>query len=148
MSNPSGFTSSEQVGVFYQGEMQALKRLMAQADSSPTITSTSTSTSSYFAHKGILVNAFTASSSVPWIIDSGASNHMTGCSSIFDSYLTCSGKDKELKTGKVIGIGKAHGGLYFLESTPHSPMSYGLALQLFLCYISGIVDWVIPPLGL
>ncbi|GFZ14462.1 hypothetical protein Acr_24g0006520 [Actinidia rufa] len=109
--------------------MQALKRLMTQADSSPTITSTSTSTSSYFAHTGISANAFTTSSSVPRIIDSGASDHMTSCSSIFNSYLTCSGKDKELKTGKVIGSGKAHGGLYFLESAPHSPMSCGLALQ-------------------
>lgn len=65
---------------------------MAQADSSPTIAPTSTS--SYFAHTGISANAFTVSSSIPWIIDSGASDHMTGCSSIFDSYLTCSGKDK------------------------------------------------------
>ncbi|GFY98612.1 hypothetical protein Acr_13g0000130 [Actinidia rufa] len=105
-----------EVGGFSQGEMQALRRLMAQADSSPTITPTSTS--SYFAHTDISANAFTVSSSVPWIIDSGASDHMTGCD-----------KDKELKTGKVIGNGKAHGGLYFLESPPHSPMSCGLALQ-------------------
>ncbi|GFS34959.1 hypothetical protein Acr_00g0036960 [Actinidia rufa] len=68
--------------------MQALRRLMVQANSSPTITFT------YFAHTGITANAFTASSSVPWIIDFGASDHMTGCSSIFDSYSTCSGKDK------------------------------------------------------
>ncbi|XP_057478145.1 retrovirus-related Pol polyprotein from transposon TNT 1-94 isoform X6 [Actinidia eriantha] len=38
-------------------------------------------------------------------------------------------QSQELKTGKVIGSGKAHGGLYFLESAPHSPMSCGLALQ-------------------
>ncbi|PSR98114.1 Intracellular hyaluronan-binding protein like [Actinidia chinensis var. chinensis] len=38
------------VGDFSQGEMQAFRRLMAQADSSPTITSTSTFT--YFAHTG------------------------------------------------------------------------------------------------
>ena len=88
----SGFISSEQVDGFSQGEMQALRRLMAQADSSPTIAPTSTS--SYFAHTGISANAFTVSSSISWIIDSGASDHLTGCSSIFDSYLTCSGKDK------------------------------------------------------
>ncbi|GFS42033.1 hypothetical protein Acr_00g0077820 [Actinidia rufa] len=73
-------------------EMQALRGLMAQADSSPTIIAISIS--SYLAHTDILANAFTTSSSVPWIIDSSVSNHMTGCSSIFDSYLTCSGKDK------------------------------------------------------
>ncbi|XP_058198383.1 uncharacterized protein LOC131313906 [Rhododendron vialii] len=172
----SGFStgiqaSSDHVGGFSQGEIQTLKRLMAQVDSPSTIASSSTAapTSSYFAHIGIPINAFTASSAIPWIIDSGASDHMTGCSSVFDSYSTCSGKDKvriadgsfsaisgkgsiryspsislssvlhipnfatnlmsELDTGKVIGSGKSHGGLYFLESAPRSPMSCGLALQ-------------------
>ncbi|GFZ11529.1 hypothetical protein Acr_22g0009270 [Actinidia rufa] len=41
--------SSEQVSVFSQGEIQALRRLMAEADSSPTIAPTSIS--SYFAHR-------------------------------------------------------------------------------------------------
>jgi hypothetical protein len=30
----------------------------------------------------------------PWIIDSGATNHMTGASNLFTSYTPCSGKDK------------------------------------------------------
>ncbi|GFY80877.1 hypothetical protein Acr_01g0006860 [Actinidia rufa] len=115
-----------ELSIATNGRMQVLRRLMAHADSSPTITSTSY----YFAHPGISANAFTASSSVSWIIDSDASDHMTSCSSIFDSYLTCSGKDKEPKTGKVIDSGKAHGGLYFLEFPPHSPVSCGLTLQV------------------
>ncbi|GFS42470.1 hypothetical protein Acr_00g0080010 [Actinidia rufa] len=118
--------------------MQALRCLMAQNDSSPTIISTSTS--SYFAYTGISANAFTASSSVPWIINSGASDHMTGKGSIrFSPSISLSSVHhilnfatnllSELETGKVIGSGKAHGGLYFLEYAPHSPMSCGLALQ-------------------
>ncbi|GFZ14155.1 hypothetical protein Acr_24g0003450 [Actinidia rufa] len=38
-----GFISSKQAGGFSQGEMQALRRLMVQADTSPTIAVTSTS---------------------------------------------------------------------------------------------------------
>ncbi|XP_058188017.1 uncharacterized protein LOC131304703 [Rhododendron vialii] len=97
----SGFSTgvqspSDSVGGFSQREMQALRRLMAQADSSSTIAPTSTvaPTASYFAHSGIPASAFTASSGIPWIIDSGASDHMTGCSFVFYSYSTCSGKDK------------------------------------------------------
>jgi hypothetical protein len=166
---------------------------MTRLDSPSTTASTST-TSSHFAHSGIQAGAFTASSSLPWIIDSGATDHMTGCSSFFDSYSPCSGKDKvrvadgslssisgkgsinysptlslssvlhvpsfstnllsvsslthslncsvtffpthcvfqELDTGRMIGSGKATGGLYFLEPAlnPVSPpMSCGQALE-------------------
>ncbi|XP_058210557.1 uncharacterized protein LOC131322964 [Rhododendron vialii] len=55
----SGFSTgvqspSESVGGFSQGEMQALRRLMARVDSSSTIAPTSTAapTASYFAHSG------------------------------------------------------------------------------------------------
>ena len=192
-----GFSHLLSHGGLSQGELQAIRRL--RADSSSTVAPTSTPStltpaSSYFAHSGIPSSAFTASSSTPWIIDSGASDHMTGCSSVFDSYFTCSGKDKvriadgsfsaisgkgsvryspsislssvlhipkfatnllsvssftrsancsitffpthcvfqELDTGKVIGSGKAHGGIYYLENAPYPPqpsLSCGQALQ-------------------
>jgi hypothetical protein len=142
---------------------------------------------------------------------------MTGCSSVFDSYFPCSGKDKvriadgsfsaisgkgsvryspsislssvlhipnfatnllsvssftrsancsitffpthcvfqELKTGKVIGSGKAHGGIYYLENAPcpQPSVSCGQAfyklirVHLYPYCTSGIVDWVIPLSG-
>ena len=189
--------SSDYIDGFSPMEMQALRRVIAQADSPYVASSTSATLpapSSGFAHTGNPISAYTASSHIPWIIDSGATNHMTSCSSLFDTYSTCSGKDKvrvadgslstisgkgsiqcspslslssvlhiptfdtnllsvssltrsancsvtffpthcvfqELETGKVIGSGKAHGGLYFLEPAFHSshpPVSCGLALQ-------------------
>jgi hypothetical protein len=36
----------------------------------------------------------TTSQSKPWIIDTGATNHMTGASDLFTTYTPCSGKDK------------------------------------------------------
>ncbi|XP_058185759.1 uncharacterized protein LOC131302983 [Rhododendron vialii] len=52
--NTGGQAPSDHVSGFSQGEMQALRRLMAWADSPSTIAPTSTtgSTSSYFAHTG------------------------------------------------------------------------------------------------
>lgn len=37
---------------------------------------------------------FVLGSTTPWIIDSGASDHMTSCSQLFDSYYPCSGSEK------------------------------------------------------
>lgn len=63
-----------------QGELQTLKCLMARLDTSNPIAS-----STFFAYTGIQANASTMSSA-PWIIDSGATDHMTSCSSFFDSF--------------------------------------------------------------
>ena len=56
-----------------------------------------TTASSSFAHSGNLttfVSAFTSYSSLPWIIDYGASDHMTGSSPVFSAYKPHSGQDK------------------------------------------------------
>ena len=53
--------------------------------------------SSSFAHSGNLAtsaSAFLSHSSFPWIIDSGASDHMSGSSNIFSAYKPYSGQDK------------------------------------------------------
>ncbi|RVW34481.1 Retrovirus-related Pol polyprotein from transposon RE2 [Vitis vinifera] len=41
--------------------------------------------------------------STPWIIDSGASNHMTNSSNMFESYSPCPGNKKDRSSGKTIG---------------------------------------------
>lgn len=59
-------------------------------------TSTSSSQTS-FAHSGTFASTFSASVSSPshsLIIDSGASDHMTGTSSLLFSYFICFGNDK------------------------------------------------------
>jgi hypothetical protein len=46
-------------------------------------------------HQGMkLHQANITAKSKPWIIDTGATNHMTGASDLFISYTPCSGKDK------------------------------------------------------
>ena len=71
-------------------EVEALGRLMSRLD-------TSAITSSSFAHTGNLATALHASgtpSEDPWVIDSGAFDHITGTSPLFMSYNPCSGRDK------------------------------------------------------
>ncbi|CAL5357812.1 unnamed protein product [Camellia sinensis] len=74
-------------------ELHTLRRLMARLDSSSAL-APSSSASFNFAHTGISASALSASSSSPWIIDSGATDHMTGTSSFFHSYSPSSGRDK------------------------------------------------------
>ena len=52
--------------------------------------------SSNLAHKGIHVAALktTLENSNPWVLDSGATNHMTGSSYLFHTYYPCSGHEK------------------------------------------------------
>lgn len=41
----------------------------------------------------------------PWIIGSGATNHMTGLQTLFTSYSTCSGRDQvKIANGSVSSI--------------------------------------------
>ena len=71
-------------------ELDTLRRLMTRLD-------TPTTASSSFAHSGNLatsVSAFTSQSRLPWIIDSGASDHMTGSSPVFSDYKPYSRQDK------------------------------------------------------
>ena len=70
--------------------VEAFRRLMSRLDTSATA-------SSSFAHTGNLATTLHASatpSEDPWVIDSGASDHMTGTSPLFLSYNPCSGRDK------------------------------------------------------
>lgn len=72
-------------------KIEALRRFMSNLDTSTSSLQTT------FAQSGTFAFAFSASVSSPsysWIIDSGASDHMTGASSFFSSYSVCSGKDK------------------------------------------------------
>uniref|UniRef100_A0A2N9FDB1 Uncharacterized protein n=1 Tax=Fagus sylvatica TaxID=28930 RepID=A0A2N9FDB1_FAGSY len=52
----------------------------------------------------------------PWIIDLGASNHMTNDSKLFTLYTTTPRNTvKDILTKKLIGLGRERGGLYYLD---------------------------------
>ena len=71
-------------------ELDTLRRLMTRLD-------TPTTASSSFSHSGNLatsVSAFTSQSNLSWIIDSRASDDMTGSSPVFFAYKPYSGQDK------------------------------------------------------
>ncbi|XP_059623100.1 uncharacterized protein LOC132266262 [Cornus florida] len=84
----TGHASSGPPSSLFGAELNALRHLLAQHSSISTFNFTQTS-SSHLAHQ---VSTF--SSGPPWIIDSGAADHMTGMASDFSSYSLCSGKDK------------------------------------------------------
>ena len=88
-SPASSSSSSPAVGGLSSADMETLRRIMTQLNT--------TGASTSFAQTGISANfshALHADSNQPWIIDSGASDHMTGLSSVFSTYIPSSGKEK------------------------------------------------------
>jgi len=82
--------STIDMGGLSKDEVEALRRLMSRLDT--------LATASSFALTGNLTTALNASatpSNDPWVIDSGAFDHMTGMSPLFSSYNPCSGRDKD-----------------------------------------------------
>ncbi|RVW89009.1 Retrovirus-related Pol polyprotein from transposon TNT 1-94 [Vitis vinifera] len=113
------------------------------------------------AHKGNFLSAFTAGKKrkKPWIVDSGASDHMTGDATIFDTYSSCPNNltvriaDGSLSKvagtgfgfGKTIGNAEECSGLYILKER-HDPqeqpqMTIGEFLaQEGIVHLSSCVD--------
>jgi len=55
---------------------------------------TAASSSALAGNVATTLNAYATLFDDSWVIDSGASNHMTGMSHLFSSYKPCSGRDK------------------------------------------------------
>ena len=77
---------------------EQMDHLHALLNTAPTSSSSGIPTASiaYAGNKILEINALNCSlqSSTPWIIDSGASDHMTNSSKFFESYLPCPGNQK------------------------------------------------------
>ncbi|KAE8700051.1 Pentatricopeptide repeat (PPR) superfamily protein [Hibiscus syriacus] len=119
-SMPSEDASEEpkpasELSAFSKEQLEQLYQLMSSHSISNTPNPSSYIASSSLAQKSTYPTAFIAGSkSNPWIIDSGATDHMTGNSSIFSSYFPLSGNLKDPCSGKMIGNAKEVDGLYHL----------------------------------
>ncbi|RVW78478.1 Retrovirus-related Pol polyprotein from transposon TNT 1-94 [Vitis vinifera] len=79
---------------FNKEQMEMLQKLLSPLLSVQSQTGSSSNQvigSGTLAHKGNFLSAFTAGKKrkKPWIVDSGASDHMTGDATIFDTYSSC-----------------------------------------------------------
>ncbi|RVX13764.1 Retrovirus-related Pol polyprotein from transposon TNT 1-94 [Vitis vinifera] len=79
---------------FNKEQMEMLQKLLSPLLSVQSQTGSSSNQvigSGTLAHKGNFFSAFTAGKKrkKPWIVDSGASDHMTGDATIFDTYSSC-----------------------------------------------------------
>ncbi|RVW33868.1 Retrovirus-related Pol polyprotein from transposon TNT 1-94 [Vitis vinifera] len=79
---------------FNKEQMEMLQKLLSPLLSVQSQTGSSSNQvigSGTLAHKGNFLSAFTAGKErkKPWIVDSGASDHMTGDATIFDTYSSC-----------------------------------------------------------
>ncbi|RVW52456.1 Retrovirus-related Pol polyprotein from transposon RE1 [Vitis vinifera] len=79
---------------FNKEQMEMLQKLLSPLLSVQSQTGSSSNQvigSGTLAHKGNFLSAFTAGKKrkKPWIVDSGASDHMTGDATIFDTYNSC-----------------------------------------------------------
>ncbi|KAL6321725.1 hypothetical protein AAG906_031238 [Vitis piasezkii] len=79
---------------FNKEQMEMLQKLLSPLLSVQSQTGSSSNQvigSETLAHKGNFLSAFTAGKKrkKPWIVDSGASDHMTGDATIFDTYSSC-----------------------------------------------------------
>ncbi|KAJ7950679.1 Retrovirus-related Pol polyprotein from transposon TNT 1-94 [Quillaja saponaria] len=105
-------------------EMQHLRRLMAKLDGCPS----TSAASSHHAPSHHALGTHSTTDSEPWIIDSGASDHMTGTSRNFSTYFPCSGKDKvRVADGSLSTIS----GKGSIQCTPTLPLSSVLHIPKF-----------------
>jgi hypothetical protein len=84
------FSSTTNTGGLSKDEVEALRRLMSRLDT----LATAASSSALIGNLATALNASATPPDDPWVIDSGASNHMTGMSPLFSSYNPCSSRNK------------------------------------------------------
>jgi len=96
----------------------------------------STNSSYHATSQGIKhVQAYT---NKPWIVDSGATNHMTGVSNLFTSYIPCSGKDKvRVADGSMVPI-TGRGSIRCTKTLSLSPVLHVPDFPINLLSVSSI----------
>jgi len=82
--------STTDIGGLSKDKVKALRRLISRLDTPATTASSSALTGNV----ATTLNASATPSDDSWVIDSGASDHMTSMSPLFPSYNPCSSRDK------------------------------------------------------
>ena len=120
-------------------DAQALEKYNSKLKLSEDLSSTqgSSTNSSYHAtSQGI--NHVQTSTPKSWIIDTGATNHMTGASNLFTSYTSCSGKDKvHVADGSMAPI-TGHGSVRCTKTLSLSPILHVPNFPVNLLSVSSI----------
>ncbi|RVW92973.1 Retrovirus-related Pol polyprotein from transposon RE1 [Vitis vinifera] len=121
------------------GEIRQGEHLLALLKSNLTSGTSSVS----LAHTGNELYALSCCfKSTPWIIDSGASDHMTNSSNMFESYSPCPGNKKDQSSGKTIGSARMINGLYyFKDNLPSNKIAQGLSSISSLSVRDQIMVW-------
>ncbi|RVW75579.1 Retrovirus-related Pol polyprotein from transposon RE1 [Vitis vinifera] len=116
--------TSSNPGPFSKEQLEALQKMFQQTLQS---TGTTIGTASV-AHKGIFSHALNVrqENHTTWIVDSGASDHITGNLMVFHEYTPCHNNSsvriadgtlsRALNSGKRIGNAEVHAGLYLLRA--------------------------------
>jgi hypothetical protein len=100
-------------------KVEVLRRLISRLDTPATAASSSALTGNV----ATALNASATPSDDPWVIDSGASDHMTGMSPLFSSYNPCSCRDKvRIADGSLSPIS----GKGFVSVTPSMTLAFVL----------------------
>lgn len=108
-------------------------KLMASSTDGP-----SASTSSFHASRGVNQSQISNSSNNSWIIDSGATNHMTGSPKEFSSYVPRSGKDRvRIADGSYVPI-MGSGTISCTPSLPLTPVLHVPNFPVNLLSVSSI----------
>ena len=121
-------------------DAQALEKYNSKlklSEGSSSTQGSSTNSSYHATSQGIKhVQAYT---NKPWIIDSGATNHMTGASNLFTSYIPCSGKDKvRVADGSMVPI-IGRGSIRCTKTLSLSPVLHVPNFSINLLSVSSII---------
>ncbi|KAK3015974.1 hypothetical protein RJ639_007262 [Escallonia herrerae] len=118
--------------VFSKEQLELLQNMFNQAQINPPVIGSGT-----IAQKGIFPSAFNSKveKSNPWVIDTGASDHMTGDISLFSSYSTCSNNYKvRIADGSLSTVS----GMGSIVISPSITLDYVLLVPSLSCNLLSI----------
>lgn len=130
MADPEGKErSTNDSALFSKEQVEWLQKMFSQGSSTNPVISTGSA-----AQRGNFLTALHTKTedSSGWIIDSGASDHMTGDISVLHDCSPCHENYKDLASGMMIGNAKESKGLYWLGQLENKTLKHIMYLSLLL----------------